>query len=181
MGIESMIMLMLMALLALAWWSNYSKRNKIYCTFNRVNKTQISKFVKMQSRYVIFDGMKFDIIPSCIVFKYWDTGLAGKVNPQWVATLDFTYGSRFPLNPNTLQTSVISPEVRKTMDKEEWVKSYARSFSPPQTRKETMIQKYLPWIIGAVAVIGIGYLYMQMQGINQNLQIQGNILDQLTR
>ena len=120
MDFSSLLAIMAIMMVGMAWYANSSKRNKIYCSFRRVNKTKVVKFVKMSSRYVIFDKARFDVIPSCITFEWFDKGLIGMMFPQWVATLDFTHDSRYPLDPNTLKPAVISPAVRDAMDKEEY-------------------------------------------------------------
>jgi len=181
MGIETLVMLMLIALVVMAWYANYSKRSKIYCTFNRVNKTQISKFVKMTSRYVISDNRRYDILPNCIVFKWWDTGLANWLFPQWVATLTYTYNNRLPHDPNTNKPAIVSPEVRNAMNKEEWLKSYAKSFTPPKAIKQTFIQQYLPYV-SMVLIIFVGFwMYNNMQSFAEHLNYMQNILDNMTK
>lgn len=179
---EILLLVMALAVVGMAWYANSSKRDKIFCRFKRVNKTQIAKFVRMSSRYVVFDKQRYDIIPSCIVFEWWDKGLVHMLFPQWVASLDFTHTSRYPHDPNTLKPVIISPEVRAVMDKEEWTKSYARS-SVPKTGKaqQSILQQYLPFIaIGLVVVIGF-YLYQNMKGLEQHMAVIENTLKAITR
>lgn len=176
MDFSMLIAIMAIMLVGMAWYANSSKRDKIYCSFRRVNKSKIVKFVKMTSRYVIFDGARYDIIPSCITYEWFDKGLIGKMFPQSVATLDFSWYSRYPLDPNTLKPVVISPEVRKAMNKEEWVRSYAKGFVPPTAKKQSMIQQYLPFA-SIVLVILVGfYLYMNMQVLSQQYAELANAL-----
>ena len=176
MDFGTFIAVMLVCLVAISWYANSSKRNKIYCTFRRINKTKIKKFVKMTSRYVIFDGSRYDIIPSCITFEWWDKGLIHMMFPQWVATLDFTWDSRFPEDPNTMNPVIISPEVRNAMNKEEWVKSYAKGFTPPSAKKQSTFQQYLPWLsIGLIVLVGF-YLYSNMQMIFNQIAVLDNAL-----
>ena len=135
----------------------------------------------MNSRYIIFDGKKFDIVSSCIVFKWWDKGLVHMLFPQWVATLDFTWSSRWPKDPNTNKPSIISPEVRASMNKEEWVKSYAKGFTPPTAKKQTMFQQYLP-IASVLLVVLVGfYLYNNMQLLSNQIAIMQNSINAITR
>lgn len=172
---------MAMVVVVMAWYANVSKRNKIYCSFKRVNKTSIHKFVKMTSRYIVFDGKRFDIIQSCIVFDWWDKGLVHMLFPQWVATLDYTHVNRFPIDPETGKHAIISPEVRNAMNKEEWVKSYAKGFQPPTAKRQSAIQQYLPWLaIGLVALMGV-YFYTNIQALNQNLATLINQVQSIAR
>ncbi|GAH26212.1 unnamed protein product, partial [marine sediment metagenome] len=39
------IIIMAVVVVGMAWHANSSKRNKIYCSFTRVNKTEIKRFV----------------------------------------------------------------------------------------------------------------------------------------
>jgi len=176
MDFSTFMLVMMCVLVGFAWYANSSKRNKIHCTFRRINKTKVAKFVKMSSRYVSFDGKLYDIIPSCITFQWWDKGLVHMLFPQWVATLDFIHNSRFPIDPETGKPAVISPEVRKAMNKEEWVKSYAKGFTPPSNKKQGMLQQYLPWI-SIILVVMVGfYLYTNMQALSQSIAALDNAL-----
>lgn len=177
---STFIVIMALCLVGMAWWANASKRNKIYCTYRRINKTKVARFVKMSSRYIIFEGSKFDIIPSCITFVWWDKGIH-MLFPQWVATLDYSYNSRFPIDPNTLEPAIISPEVRAVMNKEEWTKSYAKGFTPPTAKKQSMLQQYLP-LISVVLIVLVGfYLYTNMQGLANEIATMKNTLQSITR
>lgn len=176
---DFVVILAIMALImvGIAWHANNRLRNKIYCTFRRVNKTKLEKFVQMTSRYIVFDGRKYDIIPSCITFIWWNKGLIYSLFPQWVASLDYTHDNRFPHDPNTLKPAIISPEVRNTMNKEEWTKSYAKTFTPPTTKKQTVLNQYLPWMaIGLVALMGF-YVFVNFQSIQEHLSMLENSLN----
>jgi hypothetical protein len=169
---KTLLMIMAVGILVLAWYANTSKRNVILCTFNRVNKTQLVRFVKMQSRYVVFDSAKYDIVPNRIVFRWYNGGFVHMLFPQWVASLTFSYSSRFPLDPNTLSYDAESPEVRKTLNKEEWVRSYFRGAVPQNksTAKLGFIGQWLPWIaIGLVVVVAFYF--------NSKMTSFGNTLD----
>ena len=169
MAIETLFMVMMMVVMVMAWWANFSKRSKIYCSFTREDRTSIHRFVKKISRYVVFDGRRYDILWKCVVFDWWDKGLVHMLFPQWVATLEFTYNSRWPIDKSTGKPAVISPEVRQAMNKEEWVKSYAKGFTPPTAKKQTMVQQWLPWLsIGLVALLFF-YVYSNNQVLMQSL------------
>lgn len=168
-------------LVAMAWYANSSKRDKIYCVYRRANKTKRSKFVKMASRYVVFDGKRKDVIPSCITFEWWDKGIVHMLFPQWVATLDFSPSSRFPLDPNTLEPAIISDEVRNAMNKEEWVKSYAKGFTPPSSKRQSAIQQYIPWIaVILVLLVGV-YLYTNLSALAHNQAIMQDQINSIAR
>ncbi len=168
-------------LVAVAWQANNRLRNKIYCTFRRVNKTKIEKFVKMESRFVIFDGGKYDVIPSKITFIWWNKGLIHQLFPQWVASLDYSWYSRFPHDPNKLEVTAETPSIRRALNKQEWVESYYKGAKPSSATKQSGIVQFLPWIsIGLVVLVGF-FLYTNIQGIGQQLSILENNLNALTR
>ena len=182
MSIQTFVMLMALMILGMAWYANTSKRNKILCRFRRVNKTMVAKFVKMQNRYVIFDGGKYDIKPSRIVFQWYQSGLIHMIFPQWVATLDYTYSSRFPHDPNNMNITSETPATRKALNKEEWVESYYKGAKPSAPgKKQSLITQYLPWIsILLVVMIGF-YLYNNMQVMVNDMNIMKNMLNTITK
>ena len=163
------------------WYANTSKRNKILCRYRRINKTLIARFVKMQSRYVVFDGKRHDIVPSCVVFQWYTGGIIHMLFPQWVSTLDFTHESRWPLDPNTLKPVIISPDVRASMNKEEWVKSYAKGFTPPGSKKDSILKEYAPWIAILLVVLVGFYLYNNMAALANQMAIIQNNLNAITK
>lgn len=144
-----------------ALYATQKLRNKILCTFRRVNKTKVEKFVTMQDRYVVFDGGKYDIVPSSITFQWYNRGIH-QFAPTWVATLDFTHESRWPLNPNTFNPSIDSPRVRKNLNKEEDFNAFGRGVNAQVDKKKQGLQKWLPWIVGGVAIMLI-YIYFNGQ------------------
>lgn len=181
MSSQTLVLIMAMVVVGMAWWANLSKRNKIYCSLTRVNKTTIHKFVKMVSRYVVFDGKRYDVVPSCVKFGWWDKGLVHMLFPQWVAELDFTYASRWPIDPATGKHTIISPEVRSAMNKEEWVKSYAKGFTPPSAKRQTFFQQWLPYIaILLVVMMGV-YFYTNMQAFGASLADIANRVNAIAR
>ena len=181
MDFQTFMLVMLLVVVGMAWYANSSKRNKIYCCFTRINRTSIHKFVKMTSRYVVFDGKRYDIVSRCVVFDWWDKGLVHMLFPQWVATMNFTYANRWPIDPSTGEFVIISPEVRNAMNKEEWVKSYARGFTPPSAKKQTAFQQYLPWVaILLVVMVGM-YFYTNMQALGVNIADMSNRINAIAR
>ena len=172
---------MALAILFMAWYANSSKRDKILCTFRRINKTKINKFVKMNSRYVIFDNGKYDIISSRITFLWYNGGFIHMIFPQWVATLDFSHTSRFPHDPNNMNKNWETPEVRNAINKSELVTSYFKTSTPNSTKKQGKLTEYLPWIaIMAVVLVGF-YLYNNMQILNNQLAYLQNAINAINK
>lgn len=183
MSIQTFITAMAGFILVMAWYANTSKRNKILCTFRRVNKTKIVKFVKMSSRYVIFDNGKYDIIPSRITFQWYTGGIIHMLFPQWVATLDYSYSSRFPHDPNNLAITSETPAVRKALNKEEWVESYYKGAKPSSTssKKIGLLTQYLPWIAIVLVLLVAVFVYNNVANMNTHLSILENNLRAITK
>jgi hypothetical protein len=162
---------MAVGVLFMAWYANSSKRNVILCRYRRVNKTMVVKFVKMQSRYVIFDGGKFDIIPGRIIFQWYNNGFVHMLFPQWVATLDYSWNSRFPHNPNNMEITAETPQTRKALNKEEWVESYYKGAKPSSAKngKLGFLQQWLPWIAILLVIVVAFYFNSKMQGFGATL------------
>lgn len=178
---QTLVLIMATVFVGMAWWANASKRNKIYCTFIRINKTSLHKFVKMSSQYVVFEGKRRNIVPSCIVWDWWDKGIVHMLFPQTVATLTYSYASPYPIDPNTLQPMILSAEVRKLMNKEEMWRDYNKTLTPSSARKETFIGKYLPWIsVMLVALLGV-YVFVNMQSYGKVLEDIINRLNAIAR
>ena len=179
---STLFMIMLLMLVLMAWYANSSKRNKILCTFRRVNKTKIKKWVKMQGRYVIFDGGKYDIVPSRIVFEWYTAGLVHMLFPQWVATLDFTYSSRWPHDANDMNITAETPATRNALNKEEWVESYYKGAKPSNAikTKQSMIVQYLPWVAIILVIVVAVYFNNTMTGFGATLDMVINKMNALT-
>lgn len=179
---QTLIVIMAISILVLAWYANTSKRNKILCTFRRVNKTKIVKFVKMKAQYVIFDGGKYDIVPSRITFQWYTAGIVHMLFPQWVATLDYAYDSSSPLDPNTLSYNWETPRVRQAINAAELVESYFKTSTPSSSvKKQGIFMQYLPFIaIGLVVLVGF-WMYNNMQSLSNHMAIIQNQLNAVVK
>ena len=135
----------------------------------------------MESRYVIFEGKKHDIIPSCVVFQWYQNGIVHMIFPQWVATLDFTHDDRFPLDPNTMRPVIISPEVRKNINKQEWVNSYAKGFTPPTNKKQSMLREYAPYFAILLVVLLGFWMYNNMSGLAMQMESLRNAFNAIVK
>ena len=171
MDAQTLMMVTLGMLALMGWWANYSKRNKILIYYNRVNKTQVTKWVSMKGKHIIFDGLKFDIIPSRIIFRWYNGGLIHMIFPQWVATLTYSYNSRFPHDPNNMDYNAETPEVRNALNLQEWVLSYFRGAKPSQGKpsKVGLVEKYLPWAAILLVVVVAWYFNSKMSGFGSQL------------
>jgi len=167
--------LFLLVLIALmfggAWYSIYSLKDKLFCTYRRASNQKIEKFVKLKSRYVKFDGKEFNVIPSCNSPLWYTRGLLGMLGlGTWVMTADYSYTSPDPYDPKTGKIAIISPEVRSHMDNEELMGSFGRGMQKQAGKKQGLLGGgYLGLLlIGAVA-LALFYLYNNQQTMGQHL------------
>ena len=178
---QNLLLIVAVGFVFMAWWANSSKKNMILCRFRRPNKTIISKWVKMKSLYVETPDGKYDIVPSCISLQWYNSGFINMIFPQWIATLDYTYGRRLPLNPNTMNYEWENPETRKAINKAETIQSYAKTSNPKIDKKQDLITKYLPWVAILLVVIVGFWMYTNMQGLAAHMQAMQNSLNAITK
>jgi hypothetical protein len=184
MSIQTFIVLVCIALMGMAWYANTSKRNKILVRYRRPNKTLITKFVDMNKKdpkHVIFDKLKFNIVSKCIVFQWYQNGFIHMLFPIFVPTLDFTYKSKYPLDPNTLEPVIMTPELENAIDQEQWAKSYAKHTTPPNTKKVSGLTQYLPWIAIMLVVLVGFWLYNNMAGLSRDMATLYNSFNALPK
>jgi len=179
---QTFIVIIAIMILVLAWYANTSKRNKILCTFRRVNKTKIIKFQSMKSQYVIFDGSKYDIIPSRITFQWYTAGIVHMLFPQWVATLDYSYDNRMPLDPNKLSYNWETPKLRQAINISEIMESYFKTSTPSSSnKKQNIFMQYLPIIAIALVVLVGFWMYNNMQALSNHMAIVQNQLNAIVK
>lgn len=178
---STFVIVVALGVLVMSWYANTSKRNKILCTFRRVNKTKLKKFVTMNKEFVIFDGKKYDIIPSCITFEWYTGGFIHMLFPQWVATLDYTWGKRLPLNPNRMDYDWDNPENRKAINISDIIKSYFSTANPVAVKKQSMLKEYAPWIAILLVVLVGFWLYNNMSGLATDISILNNKINAITQ
>jgi hypothetical protein len=101
--------------------------------------------------------------------------------PQWVATLDFSYASRWPMDKSTGKPVLLSPEVRQLMNKEEMWRDYNKTLTPSPAKRQAAIQQWLPWIaVGLVALVGV-YFFINMQAFQKDLAAIYNQLNAISK
>lgn len=151
-------------------------KNKILCTFHRPNNTKIERWVPMTARAVIFDNGKYgigqyEIDSECIELHWYERGF-NKIFPTLVPTLEFNWDTPNPLNfKKGGQSSWHTPEVRYYAWQEHSHNAYAKSTASVSGIKQNkLFTVVIPLIIIGILVIGIFFLYTNIQTINGNLQ-----------
>ncbi len=170
-------MVVVVMILVLAWYQNHKLRNQVLCEYTRINGQEIEKFVKMSAHNVIFDGKKFDIVPWCAKLFWYDRGLINKLFPTWVIKFSYTHYSELPIDPKTGTPAVLSPGVRKIIDKEETMGAFAKHIREQGGGgKQGILQKYGVYVC-LIGIVAIGFMwYQNQQSTNANLSAIFNYL-----
>ncbi len=162
--------------LVMVWQSNYSKRNKAFCTYTRATKQEVEKFVPITARYVIFDGKKFEISPSRAKLFYWNRGLIGALFPQWVIKYEFDWFSDKPRNPNDYSDSMDTPENRYIVRNADRYHSFHEGMLNQAGKKKGILAQYGILIaLAAFAIIAFLWYqdHAQLQAILNFLKVKG--------
>jgi hypothetical protein len=174
------IIIVLLFLLGIFWYSQTKFKNKMLCYFLRPNKQRVKKWVPLYSRHVVFDRGKYGIQqyrvnPKCIVLEWW-TGGINKFFPTLVPTLDFRWDSPNPIDPETSVSSWHTPEVEAAGYQGHGYTAFARAAMQQAGGKRDKLQWLITIaILGAIIIVAIvGFQYMG--SLNEQLgQIQQQI------
>jgi hypothetical protein len=158
-----------------ASFSARKNRTKLRCRYTSRSKQTFNKVVDAKSSTVFFDNKKFYIVAGCVKHHWMDDGIQW-LFPTFMPEMDFVWNSEFPVDPNTGNPVVLSPDVAGIYKEEESYRNYAGGQQTEMsksggTAKLSGISKYLPWIaIAAVALVAV-YFYNQNQSTQASLKI----------
>ncbi len=159
---------------AAGYYSQSVLRNRILCTFRRANKTKVEKWVPFKSKLVVFDGGVYRVVTDMVSLFWYSRGIH-QFFPTWVPTLDFTYKNKYPINPETGDTTWATPEVEALLSAEEDYKDFAKGAQTQSGQKQSTFARYLPWLtIADVAIVA----FMVYQS-NNNVAQMGNQMTQM--
>jgi hypothetical protein len=145
-------------------YSAHKKRSQIFCWFEGEDGTNEHRWVKDTDGWVIFRRYKFKIMPERMSNMWVKTGIHW-LFPTRASCLSFTWYSQYPRDPKNFGRTLISPQVRKIINKSDLMESYVKTSSPGSSKRETFLSRYGVIIaIVLVAIVGI-YLYTNMQGM----------------
>ncbi len=180
MDLSLLVLVLVVLLFVMAWRSTNSKRNQILCLYTGRDKTDEEKWINVDKGFVVFRGRRFDIITRRIT-SFWLTRGIHVIFPTKVNCLKYSWYSRFPHDPDDYTNTWETPETREAIDTSELVSSYFKTSTPNATRKQSLIQQYLPFA-SIVLVILVGfYLYMNMQILSQQYADLANALRAITK
>lgn len=164
MNLGILVVLLAMLAMGMAYYSQASLRNKIFCTFRRPNKTKIEKFVSLRSKFVIFDGGKYIVNPKRVTLMWYNRGI-NAFFPTWVPSLDYRWDTDQPLDPETFEATWETPEARQSMGQEENIKALDRAVAAQTGKKQSRFQEYLPWITLGALIVVVYLVYQMSQNI----------------
>ena len=149
-------------------------RHKIHCRYTSNSKQDYEKDVDAKSSSVFFEGKKFFIVSRCVKHKWFESGLQW-LSPMFMPSIDFVWNSEFPVDPNTGEPVVLSPEVAGIYREAESYQHYASGQQTEMAKgggaKLSGISKYLPWIaIAGVVLVAVNF-YNQNQSTQAALKI----------
>jgi len=159
MGIEMMVAIVAVGILAMVLYSHRQLKGKMLCTFRRANKTMVEKLVPAGKTEVIFDGGKYNVNSRRITLFLYKRGIH-QFFPTYIPRLDFSFDSPDPLDPENFQNSWDTPESRLASGQAESFQAFAKGIDTQIGKKSRFPEWLFPAItIGAVLVIG--YLVYQ--------------------
>ncbi len=162
---QTLLLIVLIMFIGMIFYSSSKLQNKIYCSFRRIDKTKIEKFVPKNARYVIFDGGRYKIDTKRITLLWWNRGF-NFFFPQRVPSLDFSWYSEVPHNPDDFKDTWDTPEARNAASSEEDWKGFNKGMSQQIGKKAGILTQYLPFILIAVGVIVAFLIYSQTQRLD---------------
>lgn len=173
---STMITVFVIVLVVLLWYSHASISNKVHCVFRSATGEKVEKLRPVKSRFVTFEGRRYDILVARRTLLKWTRGIFA-IFPTKIYSYDFTFLSRYPLNPASVKATWDSPENRKKLDQEESFGSFLRHAPSLTGKKQSGLMQWLPIIAIAVAVI-VGFMVYQ-QG--QHISVMQQQIENLAR
>ena len=159
MDYQILLIIFLVGIIGVYGYSISKFKGKLLCTFRSANKTKQEKLIKLNSKYVIFNGGRYDVDPKRITTFWYNKGLH-QFFPIPIPTLDFRYNSRNALDPETFDTTWDTPESREASGQEENYKAFNKGLQVQAGSKS----RFPAWLFPAItigAVLIIGYLVYQ--------------------
>lgn len=156
-------------------YSVYSSKKldkQLFITMRTVVDSKEEFLIDRRSRYFYYQGTKYDIIPSCCRTMRWKRGIHAFV-PTSIQTADYTWSNTLPIDPDTGDIFIVSPEARGNMDNEELFTSMNKSTKKVEGKKESGVSKYLPYVAIVLVLIVGGYLYIQQKSLNESITVLG--------
>jgi hypothetical protein len=175
-------MLALLALIVIVgMWQSRRMKTMVFCSYTSRSKQSYDKVVKEKNSYVIFEGKKFYLLPQFGKSRQYEKGLSSFF-PTKITAYDFRWNSPYPVDPNTGDPAILSPDVERALDQEgALLAAYQNqgqiALSSKVGGKLSGFDKWMPYIM-IVLAIAIGYLiYTNIQSAANDKVTQQAIID----
>jgi hypothetical protein len=172
MNLPLMFFILVIGVVFMSVYSSKKLEKQLFVTIRTAVDRKEETLVDIRGRYFYWRGVKYEIIPSCCKPMTWKRGVHSII-PTTVQTADYTWSSTLPINPDTGEIFVVSPEARGRMDAEETFSAMNKSTKKDFGDKEKPLNKYLPYIIIGVVVIVAVYFFMQIKGLDNSITTLG--------
>lgn len=165
MDVQTLITIFLVLVIGIYWYSITKFKGKVLCTFRSANKTKQEKLVKLNSKYVIFAGGKYNVNPRRVTTFWYNKGIH-QFFPIPIPTLDFRFDSPNPLDPETFENTWDTPESREAAAQEDNYRAFNKGLETQLGKKSRFPEWLFPAImIGAILVVGY-LVYQQGQHLS---------------
>lgn len=174
---STFIELILGTFVILTLFQVYSLSNKIFCTFRSKDKGKEEKFVSEKDGVVHFKNGTYEIDPRRITILKYKRGLMGFIGGLPVKSLDFTWSSRVPENPDDFTATWDTPEARKMADsKNDW-QGMNSGIDVQVGKKQSFMGGWMLYVAIGIIVI-LAYFtynnYTNVKSITKYLEASGN-------
>jgi hypothetical protein len=169
MNTQMMMLILLFLIIIAGMWQSRRMKSFVFCSYTSRSKQSYDKVVKEKNSYVVFEGKKFYLLPSFGKSRMYEKGLSSFF-PTKITAYDFRWNSPYPVDPNTGDPAILSPEVERALDNEgSLLAAYQNQGQAALSSKGGKLgglDKWMPFImIGlALAVVFAIYTLYQMKG-----------------
>jgi hypothetical protein len=164
MNTTNIMLVMLFLIVLVGMWQSRRMKKFVFCTYTSRSKQSYDKVVPEQNSYVIFEGKKFYLLPSYGKLRLYEKGLSAFF-PTKITAYDFRWNSPYPVDPNTGDPAMLSPDVEKTLDQEGAMRDYAGSQQQALSGKGKLggLDRWMPFIMIGLAIAIVYCIYMVYQ------------------
>jgi hypothetical protein len=141
-------------------YSTLQKKKQIYVIYHRITGQIFEGFVKVNGNNVDIDNKRFTLLADRRSLVWWNKGIHAFFG-TYVIAYEFSHYSKYPHDPKNYTLTVVSPAVAKVLNNEARMGSFARGVSQQGSgaKKGGMFEKYLPYILVALVLILIVFIF----------------------
>jgi preprotein translocase subunit SecG len=165
MNTQMLFLIIICLVFIMAVFSTNKVAKTVHCRYVSRSKQSIEKDISLKASNVIFEKKKFNVIPSCVTTQKVTKGIHA-LFPTTRRELSYVWNSPNPIDPNTGEPVMLSPEVEKALDQEGALGDYAGSQNRAlagKGGKGGMLDKLMPimMIVCVLAVVFLVYTHFQ--------------------